>query len=176
MGYQEVLKGYMKALMSLPYKQMAIASSHKFKHWVQEDLVRWLRANPLGPVLTTVFAGLLAVFIIPQLSMWLFAAPKLILFEVLLFTPFVPYAVHYVHRIPWKPMAGMWAAIYLIALVRSPLPLKTISAFLLSSHMHSWFMWGFAFTAAFAFFAAEKPPKPAPKKDVFNQIYEPRAS
>lgn len=152
-----------------------LAHSHFVRHaW---PLVKWLRANPLGPAVTVCLAALFAVFLIPQLSLWLFAAPKLLLTQTVLAAPFVPYAVYRVHGVHWKPLAGLWAAIYILALARSPLPLKVMPAFKISQHMSGWFMWGFLFTAILGlyFVARMQPSAVKPAKHALDKA-PPQAS
>lgn len=127
-------------------------------------LVLWLRANPLGPALTVCLTGLFSVFALPQLTVWMLPWPKLILTQVLLSAPFVPYSVYRVHQVPWRPLVGLWAGIYIAALARTPVPLKGMQALALSAHMSSWFMWGFFFTAVLALYQISSASKPTPAK------------
>lgn len=114
-------------------------------------LVGWLRTNPLGPALTVTFSGLLALFILPQLTLWLTYSPRVLLAQVLLSAAFVPYATYRVHATPWKWLAWMWVGIYLIGLVRTPVSLRVMHPLAIAGHMTSWFLIGFVLTVLMAF-------------------------
>ncbi|MBX3021747.1 MAG: hypothetical protein KF799_08740, partial [Bdellovibrionales bacterium] len=138
MGYQKLL-ALCRSVSASPLGQRVLV--------VADKAAQNLRANPLGPALTVCLTGLVAVFVLPQLSFWLFASPRLILVQVLLSAPLVPYAVHRIHHVSWKPLAGLWVAIYALALIRSPQPLQVITAFAFSAHLSIWILWGLLVTA-----------------------------
>jgi hypothetical protein len=125
--------------------------------------VKWLRANPLGSLLTVCLSGLLAVFIVPQLFFFLTGSASLMLFLTLVCAPLVPYALFRVHHTPWKPLVGIWVVMYLAAWIRMPLPLKRMPLIAVSEQMCAWFLIGMCLTAGYAFFINQTI-EPAPRK------------
>lgn len=126
-------------------------------------LVQMLRANPLGPALTVCLSGLFAVFVLPQLTLWLVFAPKLILTQVLLSAPFVPYCLYRIHKVPWKPLAAVWAGVYLLAFLQTPHALNVMPAFAISAHVSTYFIWGFAVSAGVGLLWGQKPQASRPR-------------
>jgi hypothetical protein len=158
MAHVQKLKAYL----------LLLNSKVEHKAW---PLVQWLRANPLGPALTVCLAGLASLIALPQLTMWLIIAPKLVLTEVILLAPFVPYAVYRVHQIEWRRLAALWAAIYIVSFIRTPHPLKVMSALGLSAHITSWFLWGFVLTAVYAWYVvAQRRPPPKRPDSIYDKM------
>lgn len=140
--------------------QILESKSYKVAYTYAQKLVKLLRANPLGPALTVCLSGLLAVFVLPQLVLWLYFAPKLILTQVVLSAPFVPYCLYRIHKVPLKPLVALWVGIYVLALFRTPQALNVMPAFAISAHMSSYFIFGFLLSAVLGLVMGEKPKKP----------------
>ncbi|MGE0526926.1 MAG: hypothetical protein AB7G93_21235 [Bdellovibrionales bacterium] len=120
--------------------------------WASRPFVSWLRANPLGPALTVVFAGLVWVFLLPWVSLLAFKSSKLVLVQVCIGVVVIPYVLHRVHDLSLRPFLALWILILALALWSSPAPLEEIRAFELSAHITGWFMFGFLPTAGISLY------------------------
>jgi hypothetical protein len=91
--------------------------------------------------------------------------------EVLLGVWFVPYAVYRVHYVPWKPLVGLWALIFVAALLRAPAPLKTMRALAIGAHMSGWFLLGLLLTAGLGLLLMpRRPPAPESHPSIYDKI------
>lgn len=107
-----------------------------------QEVLRWLRANPLGPALTVVISALVFLLFVPQLTMMLIPAPHLLLLEVLLGSGMLPMLVHRIHFIPLRPLIAFWLGLYAIAFLRVPGRLWKADPLALSGHLTVWLLLG----------------------------------